>query len=107
MKPEEKEQLNDLLSKYKLCQVKTIEELDDGKTDIEYITEMVNWRCTAYTEQVKDLLYEDFNIDLGESWVYSNELRQKAPNEVTEAVLLRRKARSKLDDDEALFRKMQ
>jgi hypothetical protein len=102
---QEKSKIDDLLSSRKLCMVNEIETLDDGKTNIEYITGLVTWKCGKYAERIKDILYNDYKIQLGDAWSYSNSLREGANKEITEAILMRRKMQQQSDNKNNLLRK--
>lgn len=97
--PQEKQVISDLESERKVCLVQQIDELDDGTTNIEYLTELISWKCSKYDEQIKDTLYEDYKIKLGEAWSYSNDLRQEAPREISQAILIKRREQGKRDKE--------
>lgn len=107
LETEQKERISGLQSEAKLCQLREIEELDDGNTNIEYVTELVMWKCSKYYEIIKDVLYQEYDVELGQSWVYANDLRQTAPKEITEAIVLRRKLQAEKTDSNAIFKRQQ
>ena len=104
LKPEEQSRINDLLSQRKLCMVNEITRLDDGQTSVEYLVQLVSWKCAKYEEDIKNALYSDFHVTLSDSWSYSNDLHEAAPQEITEAVVLRRQDKAKSQDDQELLR---
>ena len=106
LNPQERSRIDELLSQRKLCLVDKIQSYDDdGQTDLEYVVQSVSYDCGRFIEKIKDTLYADFNVDLGEAWSYSNDLRQKEGREIKEAVILRRKAMRKGNDPLNIMRK--
>lgn len=102
----ERQQLDAVLTERRQCYREEVFRLDDGVTNIDYIKDLVSWKCRVYESQIQNMLYQDFNVDIGSAWRYTDNLTQQVPNEIREALIQKRRAEQEhMQQDQLLLRK--
>ncbi len=87
----EKEKLNAILHQRRQCISSQINMLDDPNGTVKEIAELVNWKCSHFNNRINELLYKDFGVSLGKSYMFVQRLQGGVENEVAEAVLTKRR----------------
>lgn len=91
LKPEENNELNQYISRRDECYSQEAARLDDGKSDVGQLTELVMWKCQQMSGRISSLLYDKFNVDLSSSYAYKTTMDETSRRQVTEAILTNRK----------------
>lgn len=104
LEPLEKEQLNSVLFKRKRCLIQNIQRMDNNVMEVNKLAELVVWKCREYPEQVRYLLYEGFGVEVGDAWIYGDQLEASAEKEATEAILEQRRIYKNNNPEDRLLR---
>lgn len=104
LEPLEQEKLNALLNKRKTCLLDNLRYMDDYKTDVQTLAEQVAWKCRQYPEIIRRTLYEQFNVAVGEAWLYGDGLESQTTREAMDAILEQRRQYRRSNPEDELLR---
>lgn len=102
---EEQERLNSYLTQLDSCQLREINRLDDGVTNISEIAKLVEWKCKGHYNNIKMMLYEDFGVGLGHAYLFADKLVRASPNKILESIIAKRKMENPNDANMQLLKR--
>ncbi len=102
--PEETAELNRHLARRDECMVQEAARMDDRKSDIGQITDLVFWKCQEHFRQINSLLYDKFKVSLSSSWAYKTRMEENSKKEIGEAIITNRKRHVEGDGTETQVR---
>jgi len=87
----EEAQLAEVLNEWNACLNYEIKRLDDGRGDVRMFADLIKTRCEKFEKIIKSTLQKDFDLDVGDRYLYMDDLKRKIGTGVNEALILERK----------------
>lgn len=94
LSPEENSELNYYLQKRDECMVQESAQIDDSRSDINAVTDLVMWKCAPIGRKIDSLVYDKFKVDLSSSYAFRMQQEESSRKRVTEAILTNRRIRA-------------
>jgi hypothetical protein len=99
--PEESAELNYYLQKRDECLAQESSRMDDTKSDVNAVNDLVMWKCQPLSRKTASLLYDKFKVDIGSAYAFNTQQEETSRRRVMEAILTNRKMHAGAQASEA------
>ncbi len=103
--PEEHSIVHNSLQRLDECHLREIKRHDDGVSPIAEVRELVDYNCRGHYNNVKELLYTNYEVALGNAYLFVEKLRKSGSTKITEAIMAHRKMNQEEDPNITILRR--